>query len=1165
MAIPLDLYTVGNIETLSQVYKYLVLILGDNFIGTVIKITAVWGLLFAILASAFKGRFSIWIYHFLMTYFLFQIFFMPIVRLTIIDTKLDKTYVVDKVPFGVGFIASMASSFSYKLTNLIDNAFHTGTIIVWGAGTGSYPAYIDFNKTGYAGVFTYMQKALKIKMAELAQAKPEAIKAMNAYIPQCFFPYVSSLNATELENLRKTKDLLSKLSVDMSLLMSFEGQTYTCDEFYTNVLLPRWNNLRIDIENDPHLIGIPEYAKDRITDAVNAMTADTQAFNQIITQSGIINLMKSNYVRYGTADENLNSLLASYAVGRAEEQANLIGRAMFLWASKVVPFMQNFLEAFFVIMFPFLIILLFIPLISFGGVQPAIGYLKVIVWVYLFIPILAIMDGMIKLSAINKTIAWLNATGMSGLTLGDYGFLLEQADFFPAIAGFASLSTPLWAWMLLKGFEAGVHGISALVGSMGSQFVGQEAGAATITRNMTRDSKELMAGMSAGQSPVEALSNAGTWMYKENTNLGGLYSSLGSYDAHSILESQLGINGAVQTTKFGALYGLTHSGGRGRSAWFASGGSVEAMMNTAAMTSPSRIIETDYGYIAETRNAKGELVGYSIHSSVSSDMLQANLQTSISQSKTDMISTAWNSVWGNSQTYQKAVQSTSAITEQFLEDYTSGTGIDDRASFDNRAEVKKAFTDAQELRDTLSEEYGLSKDKATQFVAEFTTGLNAAAAKNGGKLDIETIKDVFKSVLGKFKADMGVGAKGIENFEETQAWKEATQYADNKSYQYVQDTALSYTTSHSAYFNRVKQEKGAELQDVSYQDLQQFNENWQKAEQITAQINQAFNQTQTQLGSLNTNNLVGFIRWLNGGQVDKEKEELMMHRIHSALANNDKVFLNKFTQAYTAYTMEMQGMNDIHSSTSQFLAQTQWEFLNMVEGKVDNAQKNVITHFANEYQGVQKLREMHNVNPYQDLYTEAGNRFAYVGSKQAEVESGVAAGKGKIKEIDPPKWTGEVKQYTKDPTSPVELGKNMINYGREHTGWRYAVAGGTLASVAGTAIEYAPWAKGVMEKGVGLVKNAWTTFKNIEPVAEMGTGRWAQFAAGGRLLTLPVGSVAGASLAVATVPLAAAGGWAVGTAINNKWGDDIYKNFTEPVLDWIGEKTGLWKPVGGNK
>jgi len=1163
MAVELDLYTVGNIETLSQVYKYLVLILGDSFIGTVIKITAVWGLIFAILASAFKGRFSIWIYHFLMTYVLFQIFFMPVVRLTIIDTKLDRTYVVDNVPFGVGFIASMASGFSYKLTNLIDNAFHTGTVVVWGPGTGSYVAGVDYSRMGFAGMFDYLKMGLKID-PRLVQTKFNAVYEMQAYIEQCFFPYLSTLTPTEIDKIRKSNNLLEDLEVDSSFLMNYAGITWTCDEFYKDKLVPDWNDFVLTASTTPQLLGFADYMTVRMVDSINAMTNASMSFNQIITQSGIINMIKESYFTSGLADDMNNRLLAGYAVGRAEEQAKLMGKAMFLWAKKVIPFMQGFLEAFFVILFPFLIILLFIPLVSFGGVQPAIGYLKVIVWVYLFIPILAIIDGMIKLQAINKTIAWLNSVGLQGITLGDYGFLLEQADFYPAIAGFAAMSTPLWAWMLLKGFEAGVHGISALVGSMGSQFVGQEAGAANITRNMTRDSRELMANMGAGQSPVEALSNAGTWMYKENTNLGGLYSSLGAYNAHSILESQLGIGGAVQTTTAQALYGLTHSGGRGMAAWNASGGNVMNMLNTGAMTSPAQIIERDYGTLGLKYDAiQGKLVAAEFNTGIKSDMMQANLQTTFSQSRNDVISTAWNAVWGNSQTYQKAYQSTYAITEQFLKDYTSGTGIEDRASFDNRAEVKQAFTDAQELRDTLTEEYGLSKDKATQFVAEFTTGLSAAAAKNGGKLDINTVKDVFKSVLSKFKADGSVDAKGIENFEETEAWKETLQYADNKSYQIVQDTALSYTTSHGAYFKRVKQEKGIRDDSVSIQDLQQFHENWQKAEQITAQINRAFNQTQTELGSLNKNNLIGFIRWMNGGHIDKQKETMMMDRILTAVANNDKPFLDNLSKAYTAYVMEMQGMTDVSPGVSKFFTQKQ-AFLNMVQGQVDNAAVNIATHFNQHYEGINTLRNMAGVSPYQNLQAEAGDRFAYVGSNQASIENGVYAGKGNIKPISKPPWTGEVERYTKDPTNPIELGKNIVNYGKEHGAWGTAMAVGTGSAILGTAMEYAPWAKQAFDTMKSGASKVWTTIRTAEPIAEMGTGRWAQFAAGGRLLTIPVGTTAGVAMAATTVPLAAVGGWAIGTAINNR-GDDIYNNFTEPVLDWMGEKTGWWKPVGGEK
>jgi len=301
---------------------------------------------------------------------------------------------------------------------------------------------------------------------------------------------------------------------------------------------------------------------------------------------------------------------------------------------------------------------------------------------------------------------------------------------------------------------------------MGSQLVRQEVNANTITRNMTRDSRELQTSLTAGQSQIEALSNAGTWMYKENTNLGGLYSSLGNYNAHSILESQLGISGTVQTTTFGALYGLTNAGGKGLANWNASSGDVNTMLSTGAMLSPALTLDRSYGMVKLTYDKDGNLVGSEFNTGLKSDILQTNLQNSLSQSKNNLISTVWSATWGNSQTYQKAIQSTSAITEQFLKDYTSGIGIDDRASIDSRTEVREALAEAKELRDRLMEEYGLSKEEATQFVAEFTTKLNLATSKTGGKLDMSSLKDIFKNTLSKFGSGISGGAKGIENFEQ---------------------------------------------------------------------------------------------------------------------------------------------------------------------------------------------------------------------------------------------------------------------------------------------------------------------------------------------------------------------------------------------------------------
>lgn len=138
-------------------------------------------------------------------------------------------------------------------------------------------------------------------------------------------------------------------------------------------------------------------------------------------------------------------------------------------------------------------------------------------------------------------------------------------------------------------------------------------------------------------------------------------------------------------------------------------------------------------------------------------------------------------------------------------------------------------------------------------------------------------------------------------------------------------------------------------------------------------------------------------------------------------------------------------MKDISPSIQQYFSQKQQEFIGMIEGKIDNATANVETHFKENYKAIETLRNQVGVNPNKDLYNEAGNRFAYVEEKQNNIENKIDVGKGQIHKIEPPKWTEEVKKYTKDTTNPIELGKNIFDYGKEHkalgnsySNWRWS-------------------------------------------------------------------------------------------------------------------------------
>jgi hypothetical protein len=145
-------------------------------------------------------------------------------------------------------------------------------------------------------------------------------------------------------------------------------------------------------------------------------------------------------------------------------------------------------------------------LLPFFGQTPGavlVGFAKFIAWAWFWDPMLALLDAGTKIMAIQKATAWLSNQGLDGISIATLAELLNDAEWYPAVAGYIAIAmVPTLSWLFFRGFDAGIAGIaymfSGLAGSVREEF-------SQMTRNIQRD----YLGSLTGEL------NSGTWGWYE--------------------------------------------------------------------------------------------------------------------------------------------------------------------------------------------------------------------------------------------------------------------------------------------------------------------------------------------------------------------------------------------------------------------------------------------------------------------------------------------------------------------------------------------------------------------------------------------------------------------------------------------------------------------------
>lgn len=224
-----------------------------------------------------------------------------------------------------------------------------------------------------------------------------------------------------------------------------------------------------------------EYAT-MMSSALAAASVSYDSPASYILQQSLVNEMSGNF-RGAALQAGNNELLQAAAIGQAEAQQVSTWVAGFQTFNNMMGYVYIVLQSFIYGLSPFIIIAMLIP--GFGS-SIMKNYFQVLIWLSLWMPMLAIINFIITLYAIQDTGSLATMYGGTVNAINQ-GLLKEKTNMLIIAAQFLGTMTPLISWGIVKGALAFTEFITH---GVGSQFAAQ-AGATAATGNLSMNNLSM--------------------------------------------------------------------------------------------------------------------------------------------------------------------------------------------------------------------------------------------------------------------------------------------------------------------------------------------------------------------------------------------------------------------------------------------------------------------------------------------------------------------------------------------------------------------------------------------------------------------------------------------------------------------------------------------------
>lgn len=478
-----DVYTVGDVSFIHEVFlgvSHIFYGTGHNVFLQVYMIGMLLGFIWIFIESMIQQK-PIALGRFLVAFIIYSALFVPRATVHLEDTQTKKFYTMDNIPLGLAVGSSLVSKVGAGLTHVFEDYFTP----VGGVGSGCSPT-----KTTCAGYLGSLSKIVQIRenlasqpaflaldraicgedyktppLPSAPQVKCSIQKSISNYVRHCGVNRFIQ-NPQLLKSVRNFNDFrYNNFSYNTDLyLWPDKPRTRNCYEAFIDIdtALTKYQSVIEDLSVKPQwLSGLSHDTTGGGDETAQMVTGAGVNHNQIAeilsqmsgasgTTPDVYTYIKNVMLRGPIEDglmagySDVGDARAALMIKSARDQRNIQWAAEEnMWISTAKA-MATFFEGFVVAL------VVLIPFVMFmGGLNIMIEYLKVLMWVQLWNPVMAICNLYIQTVASQKVRDAIASSPITDMYVMDS--VDEVVQHWIAVGGLMAATTPLLALFILKG------------------------------------------------------------------------------------------------------------------------------------------------------------------------------------------------------------------------------------------------------------------------------------------------------------------------------------------------------------------------------------------------------------------------------------------------------------------------------------------------------------------------------------------------------------------------------------------------------------------------------------------------------------------------------------------------------------------------------------------
>ncbi len=436
------IYSIGDSAFLEQVINAVAMITATGDFTAMVRIGLLIGVFIVSLQGLIQGGRGINFQHVFVSWLIFATMFGPTTRVTIEDAYTGQIRVVDNVPIGVAVAGSTISTVGFQITHLFETAFST-------------PAMTEY---GFASSLEALIKVRKQVMDRSGLG--DANRVGNSDIEQSWFNYIKECTLIGIDIGQKTIDEIlsdpnpfTAIKFDSSIygtqiMLSGNNSDLDCTQAYGQLKLMTETSFIPKLKHvlSASLGTASETATDDlIRNALNNLGLASVNTQEYIAASVLLPIYEQSVTGKYMDDQ---AFTAAVMVNQAIEQRNTQWAAEQTLFQSIVRPMMTFFEGFIYAITP---LIAFVIALGQIGMKMAGKYLLILLWIQLWMPVMAIINLYIHLTVAGKMTS---LDTFAGTQIPSFAGMMQMDSVMQtwiATGGMLASSVPAISLMLVYG------------------------------------------------------------------------------------------------------------------------------------------------------------------------------------------------------------------------------------------------------------------------------------------------------------------------------------------------------------------------------------------------------------------------------------------------------------------------------------------------------------------------------------------------------------------------------------------------------------------------------------------------------------------------------------------------------------------------------------------